>query len=144
MAATADEIMQLRRMTGEVSNSTYYDNILSGYIERYPLNDARGEAPYDWDTSSEPPTRDANENWIPTYDLNAAAALIWEEKASAYITDYDFSADGATLNRSQAFRHMMAQAGYYRSKRAITTVTQYMDIADTEDEWVANAAEEDD
>jgi hypothetical protein len=144
VAATADEIMRLRRMTGEVSNSTYYDSVLSEYIEAYPLNDARGEEPYEWDTTTEPPTRDDNDEWVPTYDLNAAAARIWEEKATEYIADYDYSADGASLNRSQAFKHMMAQAGYYRSKRAMTTTTQYMDIADTQDDWVANAPEEDD
>lgn len=144
MAATADEIMRLRRMTGEVSNSTYYDSVLSEYIEAYPLNDARGEEPYEWDTTTEPPTRDDHDEWVPTYDLNAAAARIWEEKATEYIADYDFTADGATLNRSQAFKHMMAQAGYYRSKRAAGTITQYADADDTTDDWIANAPEEDD
>ena len=143
MAATADEIMRLRRMTAELTTSTYYDSVLQAYIEAYPLMDARGEEPFTWNTSTTPPTQDANDDWIPTYDLNAAAAAIWEEKAGQLAPDYDFAADGATLNRSQGFKHAMGQAGYYRSKRAIGTTTQMADQIAVANSWIANAAEED-
>lgn len=144
MAATADEIMRLRRMTGELTTSTYYDSMLASTIEAYPLLDERGEEPYTWDTSTEPPTKETNDNWLPTYDLNAAAAAIWEEKAALLAPDYDFSADGATLQRSGAFRHAMGQAGYYRSKRATGTITQFAEELPTTESWIGNAAEEDD
>ena len=144
MAATADEIMRLRRMTAELTTSTYYDSVLKSYIERHPLIDARGEEPFEWDTSAEPPTKDVNADWVATYDLNAAAAEIWDEKAGQLAPDYDFSADGATLNRSQGYNHAIGRAGYYRSKRAMGTITQFAEVATTTDSWVANAAEEDD
>ena len=124
MSATAAQIARLRRMVAEPDASTYSDDDLAAYIEDYPLIDERGEEPYVWDTTTEPPTQDANESWIPTYDLNAAAAGIWEEKAAMLAQDFDFSADGAHFNRSQAYEQMMRSARYFRSRRPLRTVTQ--------------------
>jgi hypothetical protein len=70
-----------------------------------------------------------NPDWTATYDLHAAAADIWEEKAGVVSVDYDFNADGATLNRSQVHEHMMAQARYHRSRRSPKTITQIPDVA---------------
>lgn len=145
MSATAAQIGRLRRMTGETDSTTYDDETFAEYVERYAMTDARGEEPYTWDTSTDPPTQDDNDRWIPTYDLHAAAADIWEEKASSLSQDYDFSADGATFNRSQSYEQAMKQARFHRSRRMARTLTQRPEpIRSSDVLWVGNLAEVDD
>lgn len=123
MTATAAQIARLRRMVNEPSaTSSYTDDDLRDYIHQYPCLDEQGEAPYTIDTSTTPPHRTANTGWLPTYDLHAAAADIYEEKAAVVAQDFDFSADGGNYSRSQAYEHYMKQARYHRSRRKISTV----------------------
>lgn len=142
MSATAAQIERLRRMVNEATAATYDDYTLAEYIERYPLVDERGEKPYTWDTSTTPPSQDENEDWIPTYDLNAAAADVWEEKAGVLAPDYAFSADGGRYERNQAYEQAMKQARYYRSRRSMRTITQTPEPVQNEDVlWIGNLAE---
>ncbi len=92
---TADQIAQLRRMVAEPDANTYSTTVLSGIIVRYPLVDADGNDPDDL-------------LWAGVWDLNRAAADIWEEKATAYVADFDFAADGGDYKRSQAHAQMLA------------------------------------
>lgn len=119
-------IVRLRRMVDEPSETTYTDADLQEVIELYPLLDVRGEEPFTWDTSTRPPTQDENEDWIPTYDLNAAAADVWGEKAAAPAQDFDFSADGGSFKRSQVVKHYQERERYYRSRRSLRTITAVM------------------
>ncbi len=98
MTATAAQIAQLRRMVAEPTDATYDDMALAGYIEAHD----RGEA---------------------GYDLHAAAADIWEEKAAALAGNMDFTADGATHHLSQQYQQAMAQAELHRRKAIATMVT---------------------
>jgi hypothetical protein len=147
MAATAAQIAQLRRMVAESTEDTYDDDALAGYIEAYPLLDERGEAPYTWDTSTEPPTQDANDNWIPSYDLHAAAADVWEEKAAALATKSDFGADGATYHLSQQYEQAMKQARHHRARRTATSarLTKWPEEnVEQTFPWIGNLPEPDD
>jgi hypothetical protein len=118
---TPAQIRQLRRMSAEPQPNTYSDAELTQYIERYPLVDARGEAP--WMESRITIGEIAvNPYWLATYDLNAAAADIWDEKASAVAGLFDFAADGESFSRSQAYQQAQAQARLYRSRRAVSTL----------------------
>ena len=119
MTATAEQIAELRRKIGEPTYDTYSDSVLQGYIERYPLVDASGEAPF----IEEDGALFVSNSWEPTYDLNAAAAAIWGEKAATLAVNYDFSADGASYHRSQAYKQAQEQARYYSARRSIKTVT---------------------
>lgn len=124
MSATAAQIAKVRRMVAEPTAGTYTDQDIAEYIEARSCIDERGEEPYSWDTSSEPPTQEANDAWIDTYDLNAAAADIWNEKAAALAaTYYDFGADGQTFNRSQAAQQALQMARYYWSRRNAKTIS---------------------
>lgn len=125
MTATAAQVARIRRMTNEVGSPSYSDDDLAEYIESYPLLDERGEEPYTWDTSTSPPTQDDNDGWIATYDLHAAAADIWEEKASVVSVDFDFSADGGRYDRSQVYEQYMKQCRFHRSKRSLNTTTMH-------------------
>ncbi len=102
-------IGRVRRLTGEKFNTSYTDAEIQTIIELYPLVDAEGFSP-------------DQDNWTPTYDLNAAAAAIWEEKASGRTENFDFSADGGSYSRSQSYEMAMKQARYYRSRRSLKTI----------------------
>lgn len=141
MTATAAQIAKVRRMVNESTTSTYTDYDIATYIETYPVLDERGEVPYTWDTSTSPPTQEDNDDWIPTYDLNAAAADIWGEKAAVVAQDFHFSADGGSYSREQVVEQYQARERFYRSRRKIRTIKAVMSPLphDSEDpDWVVN------
>lgn len=104
MSATDAQVARLRRMTDEPMSATYSDDDLKGYIERHPIIDACGRPP-------------EHADWDADYDLNASAAEIWGEKAAALSGDYDVTADGADLKRSQRYEQAKAQARHYAARR---------------------------
>lgn len=122
MTATAAQIAQIRRMVNEPLTTTYSDAAITIVIETYPLMDELGTEPYYWDYSTTPPSKVADTAWIPVYDLNAAASDIWGEKASVLSADFDFSADGGSYTRSQAYEQAMKQQRHYASKRSPATI----------------------
>lgn len=115
MAATVAQIAQVRRMVNESTADTYDDAAIAGAIESYAVMDARGVQPLEFAFNTSPPTASVNAHWIPTYDLNAAAAEIWDEKAAAVACNFDFSADGASYSRSQVVAQYSKMAAKYRS-----------------------------
>lgn len=122
MAATAAEIARLRRMVAEADASNgYSDLVLAEAIARCPVVDAAGYDP-------------ASADWTPTYDLNAAAAGVWLEKAAALAAAFDFSADGASYQRSQAAAQARTLAQHYWSRRAAKSVTLRVEINPVSDE----------
>ncbi|MBI5964933.1 MAG: hypothetical protein HY863_15750 [Chloroflexi bacterium] len=114
---TAAQIAKVRRMCKERNSTSYSDEDIQAFIEAYPLVDIYG---YDYrDSQNYYPI---NPDWTPTYDLNAAAADIWEEKAGEKADEFDFSADGASYSRSQKYENAMKQARYFRSRRSHKTM----------------------
>lgn len=145
MTATAAQIAQLRRMVAEPTTTTYDDTDLQAYIEAYPLMDEQGEAPYTL-SSAMPPAQVANTNWIATYDLNAAAADVWDEKLGAIADKFDYSAEGSAFHLSQTVKQYESRARYYRSRRATKTMTAVKwPEENTPDKfpWIANLPETD-
>lgn len=143
MSVTAAMLEQLRRMVNEPDDTNGYDDdTLTAILDDYPLIDEQGEEPYTWDTATSPPTQDANEDWIATYDLHAAAARVWEEKATSWADKYDFSADGGQFVRHQAFDQHMQMARYHNARRAVRNLRAYAWPKPTADvtSWVANEA----
>lgn len=144
MTATATQIAELRRKVAEPTTATYSDAALKAYIERYPLMDVRGEEPHTWDTSTAPPSTVANTDWIATYDTNSAAADVWDEKAATLAQDFDFRSEGREFNRSQTYLQAQQRAMYYRSRRAMRTITARMYPSPKRVEvLIGNAAEDD-
>lgn len=121
MSATAEQVKRLRRMVAESTTTTYTDADLRGYIERYPLVDGLGNEPTE-PSETDPVTLVENDDWTATYDLNAAAADVWSEKAAALASEFDFQAGSQTFQRSQAHAQYMRQAGYYRARRSANTI----------------------
>lgn len=118
MTATDSQISKVRRMAAEPTTAIYSDADIQTYVKAHPLTDAYGYSPDDPDGLF-----DINPDWTPTYDLNAAAADIWEEKAGLLAGDFDFSADGANYSRSQAYEQAMKQTRYFRARRSLKTIT---------------------
>ncbi|GAG30286.1 unnamed protein product, partial [marine sediment metagenome] len=117
MAATAAQVAELRRMVNEPDADPYTDDVLETYIERYRAIDELGTKPMEASYTTEPPTLTENDSWIPTYDLHAAAADIWQEKSATVAEDYRISADGGTLSREQVQSQYLKQARYHLSRR---------------------------
>ncbi len=109
MAVTAAQIARLRRMVAEPTATTYSDDDLGAIIESHPVPDSEGYWPTD-------------DDWTATYDLNAAAAEVWEEKAAALADAYDFQADGASFQRNQLYANAQQQARRYNARRMIVSV----------------------
>lgn len=118
MAASADDVARLRRLTAEPTEDTYTDEAFESAIERYPINDSDGNEPDDSD-------------WTATYNVYLAASEIWTEKAAAIAGSYDFTADGSSFQRSQLYeqytqqaRVMQQQARRVGNNGGIRSVTQ--------------------
>lgn len=117
MAATAAQIAQVRRMVAEPTTTTYSDFQIAAFIERYPILDANGEHPLSWNMAVDPPTQSANSRWVPSYNLNVAAADIWEEKAAAVAAQFDFSADRSSFTQSQLIKNALSMRDLYLNKK---------------------------
>ena len=127
MSATDAQIARLRRMTAEPdAEGTYDDDAIAGYIEAHPVRDAQGREPYER-LSDGRLSATLNDLWTETYDLNAAAADVWDEKASALTEETDTSVEGASITRSQAYEHARKEARKYRGKQRPSTIRLTMD-----------------
>lgn len=110
MTATAAMVTRLRRMVAEPTDGNgYTDAVLTDAIERYPVLDAAGRTATDT-------------GWTAAYDLYAAAADVWSEKAATVAVNFDFTADGATFRRDQVHAHALQQARYHAARRSVGTV----------------------
>lgn len=98
-----EQVARLRVLVAEPTSAVFSDTQLAQFI---------GEAWY-WDSASRDPSHD---EWIATFDINAAASEVWQIKAGNYAADYDFSADGGRYDRSQRHAHAMQQARHYRAR----------------------------
>jgi hypothetical protein len=114
VAASTTDIATLRRRAAEPSEATYRDEDIAAVIERFPLIDADDNEPDDT-------------NWTATYDLSAAAAELWAEKAMALTGSYDFDADGGSYKRSQAYEQAMKNARYWGKRRAPASLRVHID-----------------
>lgn len=110
MSASAADIAQLRRMTAEPTTTTYSDAVLTTVIEKFPIPDSLHFMPEEED------------DWTPTYDLNAAAAEVWSEKLAALQGNTDFSADGGNYSDSQKFDQADRMVRFYLSRRSSHTI----------------------
>lgn len=128
MAATADMVARLRRMINELTTDTYSDSDLETAIESYPILDTDGNEPDDLD-------------WVASYDLHSAAAELWAEKAAVVSADYNYSADGANLNRQGVYEQYMKLSRFHNARRQPGTIKVVVSPRPVT-EWVSNLAEE--
>jgi hypothetical protein len=126
--APDENIGKLRRMTNEKTNTTYTDEEMTAYIEACPTTDENGEPPRVPSTTT-PGEMMVNSDWTATYDLHAAAAMIWEEKAAIATPNVDFEADGASYSDSQTFEQAMKMVRFHLARRNPSTITLVPNLA---------------
>lgn len=71
-------------------------------LDSYASQDGSGRAP-------------TNDDWDPTYDLNAAAAEGWRMKAGKVAGDFNFSADNASYSKADVLAHCLEMQTKYAS-----------------------------
>lgn len=125
--AVSENLGRLRRMTAELTPKNYSDADMTAFLEACPVVDENGESPRVPNSTTN--NLETNPDWTPTYDLHAAAALIWEDKAALVVGLYDFEADGGSYSRGQMHAHMMQMARYHQSRRNPKTITLVPDLA---------------
>ena len=111
-----DEVVRVRRLVSEPSQTPYTDDIIRETIALHPLVDRNDAEPFytcPFSISTE---------WVPTWDLYAAAADIWTEKAAAVACKISFDADGVDIKRSDLHTHYMRQAMFCMSRRVATSI----------------------
>ena len=57
-----------------------------------------------------------------SYDINLAAAILWEIRAGMLATAYDFTADGQSFHRSQQLQMCLKMASIFRAKARVRAV----------------------
>lgn len=149
MTATTAMKAQVRRWVNEPTTTPYADSDIAAFIERYPLPDERGVDPYYYDTTTDPPTQVATTGWYPTYDLHAASADIWDEKAAGLSEKIDRPNNSPRQDStpySTRYDHAVQRARYHRSRRIASTGTLIQSPSRTRRGasalWVGNLPEE--
>jgi len=56
------------------------------------------------------------------YDMNAAAADVWRQKAGHYATAVNFSTDNHRIDRGEIIKNCLSMAGFYAQQSGATTV----------------------
>ncbi len=108
MALTAAQLSTIGRRAGEAHKSTDDRMVTDETIQL--IADEVGLVK---DSADLAPTAAL---YTTTYDLAAATAGVWREKAGRMAEGFDFRAEGATFTRSQAYRHALQQATYWHSQ----------------------------
>ena len=90
--------------------------VVSG--DDYTLDAQAGEVTFDADTAGVIYLFDYR-----AYDLNGAAALVWEMKAAHFAGDYDVKTDNHDLKRSQRVKQAQDMARLYRSRAVSAAAT---------------------
>lgn len=117
MTVTPEMVARLRALVAEPSSTTYTYDDLERCIARYPVADLNGYEPYNGVTGYNPPVPRINPAWVATYDLNRAAADVWDEKAGALAELFNFATSGQRFDEEQKYKHAVERAAHFRSKR---------------------------
>lgn len=116
-------VARLRRMVAEPTSATYDDEALRQIIADVVVTD-RATVARAGETGDVVDVRYIPQP--PQFDLNAAAAMVWEEKLSALVGagTYDLSADGERFALSQMVTQFEKQVAHYLSRQRVKSVRQ--------------------
>lgn len=108
MAVTSTQIARVRSLAN-VTAVEYDTAAVTAVIELYPIVDSSGYFPDE-------------DDYTETYDLYRAAADIVEQEAAKVAKQYDVTADGATLSRSQIAEGLFTLAARLRARANVQLV----------------------
>lgn len=63
----------------------------------------------------------SDDDWTPTWDMDAAAAEGWRRKASIAAARFNFAEDSQRFDRAQIYAHCLSQAEQY-ARRAMGSI----------------------
>lgn len=63
----------------------------------------------------------SDDEWTPTWDLDAAAAEGWRRKAGIAAARFNFAEDGQRFDRAQVYAHCLQQAEQY-ARRSLGSI----------------------
>lgn len=107
----AEALGRLRRMTATATED-WPNELLADYLNDSLVKDDAGREPGDVD-------------YVPTWDLHHAAALVWADKAAALAaTAFDLQTDMTKANRSGQIDNAWRMARWH-STRAIPSIVSY-------------------
>lgn len=112
---TETALTRLAAMTAATTAPTLTDTELEALLTAHQVVDSAGLGP-------------TEDDYVPTWDLNRAAAEGWRWKAARLAMAYDFQADGATYNRSQMLAMCEKMITQYQ-RRIYGSVPVYAPIA---------------
>ena len=70
-------------------------------------------------------------NWVPTWDLDSAAADGWLRKASKAVSRFSFAEDGQRFERAQIYAHCLSmQEKYARKAMGTLQAESYFGLTD--------------
>lgn len=98
---------KLKRITAWDAEPTLSEDDLEAALASAALADVDGLAPSD-------------EDWKPTYDLNAAAAAAWLVKAARASPQTEVDPPGSGITTSKVFDNCRSMARIYAAKRNLT------------------------
>lgn len=134
MPSTTLDYDAIRRKAGEATALNYPNSLLLTMAGDCLTFDSDGRAPGDAD-------------YTTTYDIARLVADVWDEKAAAASCCFDYSGDGANLQRSQIADNYRKQASRWRARscprvmRVIRDGTQTM-LEEIKDEETLNLGED--
>ncbi len=99
---------KLKLMSAWDAEPSVSEDDLEAVLEGFVLPDINGAPPDE-------------EEWIPTFDLTAAAAEVWLIKAAKAAALTEIDPPGSGIVTSKVFDNCVLMARYYRSKRSATS-----------------------
>ena len=113
---------RLGRMIAADVDPTLTIDELSDLVAIARREDSEGRAPSD-------------DDWEPTFDLNAAAAEGWRWKAGRSVPRYAVTLDTESLQRHQVYAHCISQADIYARKVVGTLGVKSSNLTASEDSF---------
>lgn len=108
----------LKRMTAWASEPALSSDDLDALLDRFKITDSNGVPP-------------SEEDWVPTYNLRAAAAEGWRWKAAKASELQSTDLDGDRMSANQIFDHCQRMIKTYSASMsvAIPTTTSTSDAS---------------
>ena len=98
---------KLKIMVAWETEPAVTESDLESVLDAHAIPDASGTLP-------------DSEEWVPTYDENAAAAEVWLIKAARASALTEIDPPGSGIVTSKVFDNCMRMARHYRAKRVAT------------------------
>jgi hypothetical protein len=121
-AAVSDDVLTtFRGMIAETSVYPYSDDFLRAIVITYAHEDVYANPV--WDVRHAGKKR-LHADWNPSFDLNGAAAEMWQLKVNTLIGQgaFPYSDGGQTFQRDVMLKQYQEQAKYYRDRRRVKRI----------------------